>query len=241
MNNKGKLIKLATIASVILLGLIFSNSKVFAANYNLDVNCDGKKIEMISKTPDMTWNVDNMLPGQKDKIVINISNVGPKSVKVEFKATVVEGSDVADILNVKIVKIGNDSEQVEYDGKYSHMREVVLNLDAGKNQEYKIISSLPEETGNEFQEKQCQMKLNFTATGESDEIVEPPTPAEEEGTPEKDGTTPKETVPQKKYITTSEIKSPQTGESNAIYIVAGVLIFAFITLGLIYFIQKVSK
>ena len=109
------------------------------------------------------------------------------------------------------------------------MNKIVLNLDSRKSQEYKIITALPADIGNEYQGKECQIKLEFTSTGESDEQVNPPAQNEPEQEPEK------------QYISTSEIKSPQTGESNAIYIVAAILVFAFITLGLIYFIQKITK
>ncbi len=221
MRINSKLAKFIAIISIVLISLAFGNTKVFAANFNLNVSCDGKKIEMISKTPDMTWNINNMLPGQKDETKINISNVGQKSVKVQLKATIVNGEEVANVLDIKIIKMKNDSEQldeVEYEGKYADLKEIVIDLDSGKQQEFKVITSLPVETGNEFQEKQCEMKLSFVATGEADEKT-----------------------PEKEYISTFEIKSPQTGESNAIYIVVAILILAFITLALIYLIQKISR
>lgn len=232
MKNKNIIIKFISVVTILLISLVFFNTKVYAAKFNLDVNCDGKKIEMTSKTPDMTWSINNMLPGQKEETTINISNVGPKSVKVEFKATTDSGEDVSNILNIQVIKIGNGSkqtEQIEYDGKYSEMNKIVLNLDSRKSQEYKIITALPADIGNEYQGKECQIKLEFTSTGESDEQINPPA----QDKPEQE--------PEKQYISTSEIKSPQTGESNAIYIVAAILVFAFITLGLIYFIQKITK
>lgn len=217
MNKKSIVSKFVIITLLLsIIALITANS-VYAENYNVDINCNGKTIKMTSNTPNMTWNITNLLPGETEETILTIANVGKKKVDVSFKATIEQGTDVANILNIKIIKLANNDTQKEdekvFEGKYSELKSVSLSLENNKKQSYKIITYLPKETGNEFQEKECVVKFDFIATGKQD--TEPP-----------------------KEIITDEVKPPQTGETYAIYIIAGVLGIAVIALIVSFIVGK---
>ena len=217
MNKKSIVSKFVIIALLVAIIALITANSVYAVDYNVDVNCNGKTIKMISNTPNMTWNITNLLPGETEETTLTISNVGTKKVDVSFKATIENGTDVANILDIKIIKSANNDTQKEdekvFDGKCSDLKSVNISLEKGKKQSYKIITYLPKETGNEFQEKECVVKFDFIATGKQD--TEPP-----------------------KEISTDEVKPPQTGETYAIYIIAGILGIAVIALVVSFIIGK---
>lgn len=217
MNKKSIVSKFVIIALLVAIIALITANSVYAVDYNVDVNCNGKTIKMISNTPNMTWNITNLLPGETEETTLTISNVGTKKVDVSFKATIENGTDVANILDIKIIKSANNDTQKEdekvFDGKCSDLKSVNISLEKGKKQSYKIITYLPKETGNEFQEKECVVKFDFIATGKQD--TEPP-----------------------KEIITDEVKPPQTGETYAIYIIAGILGIAVIALVVSFIIGK---
>lgn len=217
MNRKSIVSKFVIIALLIAIIALITANSAYAANYNLDVNCNGKTIKMTSNTPNMTWNITNLLPGESEETTLTIANVGTKKVDVSFKATIENGTEVANILDIKIIKLANNDTQSEdekvFEGKCSDLKSVNLTLEKGKKQSYKIITYLPKETGNEFQEKECVVKFDFTATGKQD--TEPP-----------------------KEIITEEVKPPQTGETYAIYIIAGILGIAVIALVVSFIVGK---
>lgn len=232
MKLKSKKI-VSIVVLLFILSLICSYSMVFAANLNVNVNFDGKQIEMTSETPDMTWTINNLLPGEEDSSILTISNIGTRKASVEFTATIEEGKDLADVLDIQIIKLANDSQKEDkevFSGKYSELQTLNVELDSDKIQNFKIITSLPIETGNEFQNKECKVKLSFLAKGIED--VEPEPEPEVEPTPEPEP--PKE-------IITDVIKPVQTGESKTIYIIVGVLVVAAIILIVTFFIGKGKK
>lgn len=219
-----KFLKISLI-SIIFAIAIFLVNESYAANLSVNVNFDGKQIEMTSETPDMTWNVENLLPGETDETLLTIYNIGTRQSNVKFIATIENGEDLADILNIKIIKLAGESQKEDeefFNGKYSELMNMGLYLDAGKSQSYKIITSLPIETGNEFQNKECKIKLSFVASGIEDKEEEPTEPEQDP---------PKE-------IVTDVIKPVQTGESKTVYIVVAVLVIAIVVLVVTYFIGK---
>ena len=103
MNKKSIVSKFVIITLLLsIIALITANS-VYAENYNVDINCNGKTIKMTSNTPNMTWNITNLLPGETEETILTIANVGKKKVDASFKATIEHGTDVANILNIKII------------------------------------------------------------------------------------------------------------------------------------------
>lgn len=224
-NNKNA--KVVTIFLLLILTIIL-NSQVFAANLELNVKFDGKKIEMTSETPDMTWTVENLLPGESEEIPLTIKNIGKKSVDVDFKAVVENGDKLVDILEIKVINKSDNSEI--YSGKYCDLEKLNIKIDSGKSQEFKIITHMPIEAGNEYQDTECNIKLSFVARGKKDEVKptennteEPPTkqPQEEE--------IPEEESPKDEVIT-DIIKPIQTGEGYVILAVCGLAVIAVFVL-----------
>ena len=229
MKKSSVISKFAVIVLILILGLIITSNSVFAANLSVNVNFDGKTIEMTSETPDMTWTVNNLLPGETEETVLTIANTGTRKVDVSFIATIESGEELANVLNIKVIKLANGDTQKEdevfFNGKYSELMNISVSLEKGKSQVYKIVTSLPEEIGNEFQKKECKVKLSFRASGIEDAEPTPePEPEKPEPIPE-----PEEPTPPKEVVT-EEIKPVQTGESRAIYAVIAVLVIAGIVL-----------
>lgn len=215
--------------------IICLSNKIYAANLSVNVNCDGKKIEMTSETPEMTWTIENLLPGGSDETILTFHNTGKNFVNISFIPKIENGKDVADILDVKIIKLTSETVKKEeefYNGKYSGVVNMGLGLESGKSQKYKIITSLPIETGNEFQNKECVVKFHIKASGTEDK----PEPAPE---------TPKQEIPEEdppKQIETDVIKPVQTGESRVIYIIVGVLVVAVVAfVGTFWYVKKKNK
>lgn len=236
-----KVFKIA-FASILITMIVVAIGKVNAANLGLNVNFDGKKIEMTSETPDMTWQIKNLLPGETDETELTIYNIGKKNTTIKFLPKIEEGKELADILNVKIIKLAGENiskDEEFFNGKYSEIMNMGLSLDAGKTQKYKIITTLPSEAGNEYQKKECKVKLAFVASGIEDEEKKPePEKPDEPDVPEKPEKPEEPEEPEEepqKEITTDEVKPVQTGESKMIFAVVGVLALAVIILIITFF------
>ena len=206
-------IKKFLIALIIISAAITFNTQVLAANFDVHINFNGKTIKMTSETPDLTWTINNLMPSEKDESSIVVKNIGSKNVDLQLTAKIEKGEDLSKILDVKI--INEEDSEVLYSGKYSELTNINVKLESGKSNTYKITTSLPGETGNEFQEKECVVKLYLIASGELDE--------------------PGQT------ITTDEVESPQTGEGIIIYGIAIALIIAFAVLSTTYILNKKDK
>ncbi|MBE5805717.1 MAG: hypothetical protein E7313_03255 [Clostridiales bacterium] len=193
--------------------LVMFSGKVYCANYNIDVNFDGKKIEMVSETPDMVWDINNILPGEKHETVVKFSNVGKKDTTIEFYVTIQEDSMLMKALNLTVVRLSDNKEV--FNGKYNEIDKLREELVSKKSEEYKFITELPINAGNEFQEKKCSVKLTVVAIGVIDKEGE-----------------------EKKEIVTEEIKSPQTGQSRVIFIIAIVLIVSIVMLLITFLVRK---
>lgn len=201
-----------TISIIMFIVLMCFINTVSAANLSLNINFNGKEIKMTSDTPDMSWSVDNLLPGNSDETLLTIKNTGTRDVDVTFIAKVESGEELADILNIKIIKLANNDQKTDkelFDGKYSELTNLELSLEKGKTQKYKIITSLSKETGNEFQNKECKVKLSFIAEGEGPE-----------------------------QVVTDKVEEVQTGETRTIYKVIAVVVVAFVILLVTFFVGK---
>lgn len=235
--------------TIICLSILF-NTSVFAANFNVEVNCTGRTIKMTSQTPDLTWKIQNILPGQKDETTLTIQNVGVKKVDVSLKAEIESGEDVTKVLDLKIIKLftsDNQNNEV-YSGKYSDLKDVNVSLQPNEKAVYKLVTTLPIETGNEYQGKECVVKLKLVASGDEDvpkddKPQDPPAPVEDKPVENPPEDVPAD-VPQEKpsetpgKLVTDKVEAPQTGESIAIFVVAGVLVVAFIVLIVTFLINK---
>lgn len=218
-----KILKISLILIIFAIAIFLANES-YAANLSVNVNFDGKQIEMTSETPNMSWSIDNLLPGETEETILTINNIGTRQANIKFIANIEEGEELSDILNIKIIKLAGEVQKQDEEffiGKYSKLMNIELDLQEGKTQAFKIITSLPKETGNEYQNKECKIKLSFIASG-----IEDAKPAPEEP--------PKE-------IVTDVIKPVQTGESKTIYIVAGVLVVAVAFLVVTFFVGRNKK
>lgn len=227
MISNSKNAKVVTIFILLILTIIL-NSQVFAANLELNVKFDGKKIEMTSETPEMTWTVENLLPGESEETFLTVKNIGKKSVDVDFKAVVENGEKLVDILEIKVINKSDNSEI--YSGKYSDLEKLNIKVDSGKSQEYKIITHMPIEAGNEYQNTECNIKLNFVARGKKDEVKPPETNPEEPPTEEPPVEEPPVEEPPKDETITDVIKPIQTGEGYVIFAVCGLAVIAVLVL-----------
>ena len=218
-----KILKISLILIIFAIAIFLAN-EAYAANLSVNVNFDGKQIEMTSETPNMSWSIDNLLPGETEETILTINNIGTRQANIKFIANIEEGEELSDILNIKIIKLAGEVQKQDEEffiGKYSKLMNIELDLQEGKTQAFKIITSLPKETWNEYQNKECKIKLSFIASG-----IEDAKPAPEEP--------PKE-------IVTDVIKPVQTGESKTIYIVAGVLVVAVAILVVTFFVGRNKK
>lgn len=252
-----KFLKFAIIFIGFLTIEIFSKN-VYADTINVNVNFDGQKIEMTSETPEMTLNIANLLPGEENETVLKISNIGKKTTDVEYTATLDNETDskLADILNIRIIKLDNELNEKEeiFYGKYIDLSGLFVKMSLDKNnfQYYKIITSLPEETGNEFQSKECKIKFNFIAKGIED-IIFPKNNTVENNTVENkiennivednkiinnNEIGPKEEI-KPNEITTNQVKSVKTGDKYIFYLVMGII--AFVILIAILIIKMSNK
>ena len=213
MNTKMKVIIIAVV-SVIILNIISVTSN--AASMKVDVNFDGKKIKMTSETPDMTWNINNLLPGETDITYLTINNTGKKQTEIKFTATLEEGKELAEILDIEIIKLANSNnvkDETVFVGKYKDISKLSFSVDNKTTQDIKIVTTMPIEAGNEYQNKNCKIKIGLTALGEEGTQTEEITPPEE----------------------------VQTGESRMIFVVGGILIITIVAFAISFWIKKKEK
>lgn len=205
--------------SFIVFIIIFINNKVVAEELDLNIKYDGKKMEMISETPKMEWNIETLRLGTVDETILNISNIGTNSINLSFMPVLVD-SDTD--LNVQIIKLKSKNQMEEeefFNSKYSQLVYTGLFLDTGESQSYKIVTSIPEDS-NTNQINNCKIKLNCMADGAIKVTKE-------------DGTTILETS------TTSEVKTPKNENIQLRIII--LIIFIIIVIGIIVLIKMLKN
>lgn len=165
MKMKKVLIVVATI--VIIMGITAVNS--LAATLNLDASFDGKTMKLLSN--DLALNALNLLPGETDTSYINIANKGNEKVTLFMTAEVVNDQSLLDILEISIT----DSENKQlYDGGYDEFEKTEIVLAKGESEKLTIKTTLPTSAGNEYQDKEANVKFHFEANGE--EVIPEPIP-----------------------------------------------------------------
>lgn len=165
MKIKKVIITIATVA--ILFGITSVSS--LAATFNLDASFDGKTMKLSSN--DLALDALNLLPGETDTSYINIANKGSKEVKLFMTANVIDDQDLLDALEISIK---NSSNKELYNGGYDEFKKVEIALDKGETEKITIKTTLPETAGNEFQDKQANIKFHFEANGEEEVIPDNP-------------------------------------------------------------------
>lgn len=157
MKIKKVLVVIATI--VIIIGITAINS--LAATFNLDVSFDGKTMNLSSN--DLALNTLNLLPGETDTSYINITNKGSEKVTLFMTAEVVNDQSLLDILEISITDSANKEL---YDGGYDEFEKAEITLAKEGTEKLTIKTTLPESAGNEYQNKEANVKFHFEANGE---------------------------------------------------------------------------
>ena len=86
---------------------------------------------MTSETPNMSWSIDNLLPGETEETILTINNIGTRQANIKFIANIEEGEELSDILNIKIIKLAGEVQKQDEEffiGKYSKLINIDLDL-----------------------------------------------------------------------------------------------------------------
>ena len=157
--KKSKII-ISIILIITILGMYVES---LAASFNLNVLFDGKNISMESETPDMSWNLENFLPGNSDTSSITIQNGGKRTATVETTISIEEDTGLLEMIDLKVT---NKAGEVVFTGKYTEFKTIEKSLKPGESETYTAVTSLNVNAGNEYQDKQYKLKFNFKAIGE---------------------------------------------------------------------------
>ncbi len=161
--RKSKII-ISIILIITILGVYVES---LAASFSLNVLFDGKNISMESETPEMSWDLDNFLPGNSDTSSITIRNGGKKTATVETTISIEEDTEEDNrLLEMIDLKITNKAGETVFTGKYTELKTIEKSLKSGESETYTAVTSLNVNAGNEYQNKQYKLKFNFKAIGE---------------------------------------------------------------------------
>ena len=164
INTKTKLKLIIIMFSITMFITTIFSTTVLAANLNVNVEFDGKKIEMTSETPEMEWNINNVLPGQSMETLLIINSTGSKEVKVELGAEITDNPKLTEELIIKI--LNNKTSETLYEGKISELENVTLKIPSKETSQLKVMISIPEEASNEIQNDNYTVKFKLVAKGE---------------------------------------------------------------------------
>ncbi|MBQ8379456.1 MAG: MucBP domain-containing protein [Clostridia bacterium] len=151
------------ISVILIITILGIHLESLAASFNLNVLFDGKNISMESETPDMSWNLENFLPGDSDTSSITIHNGGKKTAKVETTISIEEDNRLLEMIDLKVT---NKTGETVFTGKYTELKTIEKSLKPGESETYTAVTSLNVNAGNEYQDKQYKLKFNFKAIGE---------------------------------------------------------------------------
>ncbi|HBC84422.1 MAG TPA: hypothetical protein DCZ30_03025, partial [Clostridiales bacterium] len=154
------------ISIILIITILGIHIESLAVSFNLNVLFDGKTISMESETPDMSWNLDNFLPGNSDTSSITIHNGGKKTATVETTISIEEDKQEDNrLLEMIDLKVTNKAGEIVYTGKYTELKTIEKSLKPGESETYTAVTSLNVNAGNEYQDRQYKLKFNFKAIG----------------------------------------------------------------------------
>ena len=219
------------IISIITIMMFLLNTYTFAANLNLNVDFDGKTIEMTSETPEMKWQIKNIAPGKNYSTTIIINSIGSKEVKVEYTAEIIDGREYEEYITIKIENSKSNEKlrgfkTIEGLGKYKDFQNIVEKISSKETKAYTVTVTLPEEINDKFENKTCTIKFNFTAKGEKNAI----SVSNQQEMLEQVNTQENKT----EEITTNTIKEIKASQSYVIFIVLGILATVLIVLVIMF-------
>lgn len=215
-----KMKKYLKIIIITLVLLLISITKVCAANPSLNVEFDGKEIEMTSDNPNMEWNIENIKSGESRENTIVINSIGSKEVKVELSTEILEKAELAEILNIRINN--NKTNEILYDGNFANFQKAEIKIPSKETNLINVVVSLPEATENIIENQQIKIKFKFIAKGEKQ------TQNKQENSEES----------MVEIVSTDLIKPIKKSESYTIFIVLGIMIITLIILIIAYIKNK---
>lgn len=157
MKNK-KYIVILTILIAFIVPL-----QSFAKSFDLNIKYDGKNISMESETPDTSWTLSNLLPGQSDTSSVTIKNSGVETVTLETQISIEENNGLLDAIDLTVT---NKAGTEVYTGKYTDLKTIEVSLAPGATETYTVKTSMRVDAGNEYQNKQYKLRFNFVATAD---------------------------------------------------------------------------
>ena len=209
----------------VILLLTLGMNQVWANYFEIEVNYNGKKLEMTSEDPDMIYNIKNFSPGDSEISYLIIKNTGSKPVEMYIKN--IEMLQDANLLNTLNIKITNQ-EEIIFDGSYSKINQIDLKtINAGQVNTYKIETIFSKNAGNEYQNKEYNIKFNFEARG--NEIEEAPNnTVPNNNIP--NGNVQKQETPKKQDTTVADKVLPKTGKESLTWVLVIIFIIILITI-----------
>ena len=150
------------ISLMLIVAILSGTLESLAASFDLAVKFDGKNITMESETTDMSWNLDNFLPGDSDTSTVTIRNSGSKTATVETGISIEEDNGLLEKIELTVK---NSANETVFEGSYTELTTISKELAAGATETYTVVTSLKTDAGNEYQNKKYKLKFNFKAIG----------------------------------------------------------------------------
>lgn len=233
-----KIMKKISIIMLILITTIITTN-VYAINLNLNVDFDGKTLEMSSETPEMKWEINNLQPDQTCETILTINSIGNKDVIVDFNIELEDKKELAEYLNIKIEnkKTGENL----YDGSVIELTKISEKIQAKQTNTYTIKIKAKEEKYSEVQNEKIVIKFKFLSKGIKasieNKIKELNNGNEASNNVNEDATTEEN---QNEEITTDIIKPIKAKTSYMIIIILAILIITLISMVILYLRIKKS-
>ena len=227
--NKRIALKLMFIS--IILTIFLQGKHVLAANLGVNIEFDGKKIEMLSETPEMEWNIDKLFQGEASEATLVINSVGSKEVKADIQLEIENNKELEEHITLKITN--SKTGEMVYDGKYSEFKQTSTKIPSKQTNIFKVVIGLPTEIENSVKGENIKIKFKLVAKGEkktsnsTNQITE-------------NATELSETEQQNQNeITTDIIKPIKKSKSITIYVVFAIMMCILIVLVIAFFKTKV--
>lgn len=150
------------ISLMLIVAILSGTLESLAASFDLAVNFDGKNITMTSETTDMSWNLNNFLPGDSDTSTVTIRNSGNRTATVETGIKIENDNGLLDKITLTVK---NSANETVFTGAYTELTTISKTLAAGATETYTVATSLATDAGNEYQNKQYKLKFTFKAIG----------------------------------------------------------------------------
>lgn len=212
--------KLIKVIIFLIVFFLFFISNVYAASLSLNVDYDGKKIEMTSETPNMEINIENLKSGESRENTIALNSIGSKEVIVEFAGINIDKTEYSEILNIKI--INNKSNEIIYDGAISAFQNKEIKIPSKETNSINIITTFPVIAENTIEKIDCKINIKITAKGEKNINK-----INQEGTENNI-----------EYISTNIINPVKKSKSYIIYFSLGIMVCVLIGLVIAYVKNK---